>query len=301
MTRWAVRLAALAVAVLAGAGLWSASTAAGEPASLEQQTRAVAATLRCPSCAGENVADSSAPLAAAMRATVAEQLRDGRSPGEVRQWFAERYGAEVLLDPPPQGSAWLLWLLPLVAAGAGAAVVVRVGGTSRRPVAVAAGLAVAVAGGSAWSLSRDSGPLPLAEPSPTLQAGTVDVLEQVVAASPGDVHARIALGRALDGEGRLEEAVDQYGAAARLAPFDPVPSYLQAFALARSGEPVSAVPLLDRALQLRPDHAPSLLLLGTLRHQDGDPRGEALLRRFLDADPDHPAVPRVRHLLGEDR
>ena len=105
--------AALAVtAVFAVAGLVTAATPRAE-VSLAEQTRAVAQTLRCPTCLGEDVADSAAPLAESMRLVVAEQLAAGASPAQVRAWFAQRYGDEVLLDPPARGHGWLLWLVPL--------------------------------------------------------------------------------------------------------------------------------------------------------------------------------------------
>jgi len=94
-----------------------AVVAYGKPvpnASLEARTHSVAATLRCPVCQGESVADSPSGLAKSMRAIIHRRLRAGQSPDRIRGYFASRYGAWVLLSPPQTGVGTIAWLAPPV-------------------------------------------------------------------------------------------------------------------------------------------------------------------------------------------
>jgi len=88
-------------------------------ADLEEQARQIAAELRCPVCQNLSVADSPSELAQQMRAVILEQLREGRSPEEVKSYFVSKYGEWVLLAPKPSGFNIVIWVLPFVAAGGG--------------------------------------------------------------------------------------------------------------------------------------------------------------------------------------
>jgi cytochrome c-type biogenesis protein CcmH len=81
---------------------------------LDRQVKEVAAQLRCVVCQGLSIQDSPSPLAQEMRGLVREQLAAGRSPGEVRAYFVERYGEWVLLRPEPRGLNLLVYVLPVV-------------------------------------------------------------------------------------------------------------------------------------------------------------------------------------------
>jgi cytochrome c-type biogenesis protein CcmH len=85
---------------------------AATPPDLEEQTRAIAAELRCPVCQNLSVADSPSEMAQQMRALVQEQLKEGKSSEEVKNFFVSKYGDWVLLAPPARGFSLLLWVLP---------------------------------------------------------------------------------------------------------------------------------------------------------------------------------------------
>lgn len=292
-----------AIGALAVVGLWQAA-ANPAPVSAQETARQISQSLRCPTCAGESIADSSALLSDAMRQTVEQQVGQGRSADEIRAWFAERYGDEVLLAPPRNGYGWVLWAVPVALVGA-AVVVLLVRGVSarRRWAAALAALAVATLAG-VWLLAP---PTTVPNPEPTLredapQADTVAVLRDAVDQTPGDAGLRIALAGALEEAGEDDEAVEAYAAATRLRPLDPDTRYRHAFALVRSGDSAAARELLETTLDVWQDHAPSLLLLGALVH-DGDPeRASVLLQRFVRLAPDHPAADQVRAFLegGQD-
>jgi cytochrome c-type biogenesis protein CcmH len=92
---------------------------------LDARTREVASTLRCPACEDVSIEDSPADLARDMRKVVRQQLAEGRTPAQVKQYFVDRYGAWVLLDPAVTRRTAPLWFLPVFAVlMAGAALVI---------------------------------------------------------------------------------------------------------------------------------------------------------------------------------
>ena len=67
--------------------------------------------------------DSPSELANEMRTLVREQLQQGKTPAEVLDYFAQRYGEWILLAPPKHGFNLVIWVLPFVLLPIGAAVV----------------------------------------------------------------------------------------------------------------------------------------------------------------------------------
>jgi cytochrome c-type biogenesis protein CcmH len=109
----------------AGGALLAAHIAQTPDSVLEAHVRAVASELRCPVCQGESIQDSPAALAQQMRAVVREQLAAGRTPGEVKAYFVDKYGEWILLRPRARGWNMLVYVLPMAALLIGAAVVAR--------------------------------------------------------------------------------------------------------------------------------------------------------------------------------
>ncbi|MEL7155207.1 MAG: cytochrome c-type biogenesis protein CcmH [Actinomycetota bacterium] len=89
----------------------------------------------CPECRGESVADSNAAVAANIRQFIAEEVGAGATDLEIRNDLLRAYEAQVLLNPPADGLAALLWVLPVVIAVAGATAVAAL--ATRRPDEVA--------------------------------------------------------------------------------------------------------------------------------------------------------------------
>lgn len=113
LRRAAAVAAVVAALALAGFGLFRATH---PPApSLADRVDAVAATLKCPTCAGLSIKDSTSVLATGSRSIIQQQLRQGRTPDQVRQYFVDRYGPQVLLSPQDSGPGLLAWVLPGVA------------------------------------------------------------------------------------------------------------------------------------------------------------------------------------------
>jgi cytochrome c-type biogenesis protein CcmH len=108
---------ALAV-VLAVALAFGASRGAGTQTPAERAA-ALDGILKCPSCDGISVADSSAATAAAVRQVVLARVRQGQSDQEIEQYLVSRYGPSILLRPPTTGITAVVWVVPLVAAVGG--------------------------------------------------------------------------------------------------------------------------------------------------------------------------------------
>lgn len=90
-----------------------------DPAKEEQATDLMA-TIRCIVCQGQAIIDSDAELAGDMRALIRTRIEAGETPGQIKSWLIERYGAYITYEPPVTPITWPLWIAPLVLLGIGA-------------------------------------------------------------------------------------------------------------------------------------------------------------------------------------
>ena len=96
----------------------TAPTALGEP-SQDVRARSLELEIRCVQCENEPIAQSTAEIAADMRALVRERIAAGDSDEDIRAYFRQRYGDFVLFRPPFDARTWALWAAPLLLGGAG--------------------------------------------------------------------------------------------------------------------------------------------------------------------------------------
>lgn len=87
----------------------------------EARARALSEQIRCLVCQNQSIDDSEASLAHDLRLLVRDQIQQGRSNAQIRDFLVKRYGAFVLLKPPFRTSTLVLWLGPLIVLVAGAA------------------------------------------------------------------------------------------------------------------------------------------------------------------------------------
>ncbi len=80
----------------------------------QQQFVKLTQQLRCLVCQNENLAASTAPLAADLREKVYRMVLVGKSNAEIKTYFVKRYGNFVLFKPPVNKQTYLLWLLPFL-------------------------------------------------------------------------------------------------------------------------------------------------------------------------------------------
>lgn len=86
----------------------------------EASARQVFSALKCVVCEGQSLADSDAKLAIQMRARIRTMAGQGQSPDAIMQFFRESYGDKILMQPPAQGAALAVWLLPILLLACGA-------------------------------------------------------------------------------------------------------------------------------------------------------------------------------------
>ncbi|MFG3578029.1 cytochrome c-type biogenesis protein CcmH [Micromonospora chersina] len=304
--RWRRALVALVLVTLAAAAGAALARSAGDPGR-QDPVRAVSAGLRCPACQGESVADSRSPIAAAMRQVVADQLAQGRDRAEIRRWFVQRYGADVLTDPPANGVRLLLWGVPVLALLAGGYAALR---TLRPGVArpgsartgagptgsPAPGTPDARAARRAWRVAS-AGVVALV----ATVAIVADRLDPPARPAPADpVAVALQLAHDLETQDRYDAAAQMYQEALRDRPDDVVQLRL-AFALLRAGDSAAAQRTARDVLAREPDSPDGLLVLGLAQRNSRSVEADDTLRRFLAVAPAHPAAAEVRRLLATGR
>lgn len=82
---------------------------------MERRAAALNKSLMCPVCPGESIDQSQNALAVQMRAIVDEKLALGWSEREIKDFFVERYGPSVLMEPPSEGFSVAAWIVPPLA------------------------------------------------------------------------------------------------------------------------------------------------------------------------------------------
>ena len=91
---------------------------------LEGRAREISQQLRCLVCQNQSIDDSNAELAADLRRIVRQRLVAGDTDQQVLDYVVARYGEFVLLRPRFEPATLLLWIGPLIALLAGAAVAI---------------------------------------------------------------------------------------------------------------------------------------------------------------------------------
>ncbi|HEX3795118.1 MAG TPA: cytochrome c-type biogenesis protein CcmH [Acidimicrobiales bacterium] len=119
-TRPALPLLVLVVALVIGSGVFS-----GKAQTPAQRAAAIERVVKCPSCSGISVAESTQPTALAVRDEIKRQVAEGRSSADIEQTLVGQYGSTILLEPPDSAGFALIWIIPIVL---GAAAVVVIGG-----------------------------------------------------------------------------------------------------------------------------------------------------------------------------
>ncbi|MCU1498872.1 MAG: Cytochrome c heme lyase subunit CcmL [Acidimicrobiales bacterium] len=112
LVRWWPWLAlALVVVVALGIGSFT-----GPPRTDEQRIQDIEASLRCPQCSSQSVANSDTPSSQGVKVIVGERVAAGDSDEQIRDFVAAEYGREILLDPSGKGFGALVWGVPVAAA-----------------------------------------------------------------------------------------------------------------------------------------------------------------------------------------
>lgn len=100
------------------------------PTPSRDEVNQVSKELFCPLCTGVRVDNCDLPLCDQMREVIGQKLAAGESKEDIKAYFVEQYGTEVLGVPPKRGVLILAWVLPLLAVVAAGGWVIRL--TRRR-------------------------------------------------------------------------------------------------------------------------------------------------------------------------
>lgn len=105
----------------------------------DDEVNAIAKQLYCPVC--ENTPLDVCPTEACRqwRELIRQQLAEGKSEAEIKQYFVDNYGARVLAEPPRKGLNWLVYILPPVLILIGAFILFQSFRAWTKPKAVEAG------------------------------------------------------------------------------------------------------------------------------------------------------------------
>lgn len=75
---------------------------------------ALAKSLRCPQCQNQNLVESNATQAYALRLEVYELVNQGKSNDEIVQMMVSRFGQFVSYQPQLNSQTWALWGIPFL-------------------------------------------------------------------------------------------------------------------------------------------------------------------------------------------
>ncbi len=111
----------IAVALLAMAGTL-AFLVFSAPTDQDRVGR-IGASIMCPVCQGEAIANSPSQMARDMMALVEERVAAGATDAQIIDELLSSYSGALLLDPPLRGPTLVLWVAPVVALLAGIGVI----------------------------------------------------------------------------------------------------------------------------------------------------------------------------------
>lgn len=112
------------IAAFLGFRLGQAQSTAPQPPT-DDQVNAIAKQLYCPVCENVPLDVCGTQACAQWRGLIREQLSQGWSEAQIKQYFVDQYGDRVLATPPARGINWLVYLVPPVAILAGIYVLYR--------------------------------------------------------------------------------------------------------------------------------------------------------------------------------
>ena len=81
---------------------------------LEQRAKDLSLELRCLVCQNQSIESSDADLAVDLKILVREQITQGKTNFEIKQFLVDRYGEFVLLKPLFTSQTSFLWLTPII-------------------------------------------------------------------------------------------------------------------------------------------------------------------------------------------
>ena len=94
--------------------LFSVSYLFSFQSSIEERLYSLNRNLMCPVCDGLTLEQSQACPALEMKEEIKKMVIQGMSDKEIKDHFVNKFGIEILANPPKKGFDTLVWLAPLV-------------------------------------------------------------------------------------------------------------------------------------------------------------------------------------------
>ncbi|HEY6074430.1 MAG TPA: cytochrome c-type biogenesis protein [Anaerolineales bacterium] len=91
-------------------------------ANIDDEVNRIAKNLYCPVCPNTPLDVCSTQACIGWRAQIKDMLVQGKNEQQIRDYFVEKFGQQVLGAPPAQGFNWLAYILPFVGIILGATV-----------------------------------------------------------------------------------------------------------------------------------------------------------------------------------
>ena len=300
----------IAAVVVAAAAFVYGSLGEGPPQTNADRVGALAQDFACPVCAGQSVAESDVPVAREIRRRIAVWVDEGRSDAYIRDQLVAAYDTDIDYNPSGSGITSLVWILPLLAGGGIAAVLVvmlrpgrgparagaapPMGGRHRwRNAAVWTVAIVAVAGAAGVLVARSSG---------SRGAGGSITGEIRATARETIFEAQSRLG-----EGDMAGAIAAYDEALQIQPSNVEALTYRGWLTSRRGDLAAAAKYLDDAIAVDPAYPDARLFRAIVALEEGDGAGAAQELAIFDSLDPPPyaeelvAQARVRERVAEAR
>lgn len=290
-----------AILVAAAAFLYGA-VAEGPPSTNADRVRALAEDFACPVCAGQSVAESDVPVAREIRRQIAVWVDEGRSDAYIRDQLVAAYDSDIDYNPSGSGITGLVWILPLLAGGGIASVVVVMlrPGRNAAPVsgeqpatgrrrrwrnaAVWTVAIVAVAGAAGLLVARSSG-------SRTSDGSITGEIRSTAREKIFEAQQRLS-------DGDMAGAIAAYDEALEIQPSNVEALTYRGWLTSRQGDLAGAAPYLDDAVAVDPAYPDARLFRAIVALEEGDGASAAQdLAVFDSLDP----PPYAEQLLAQSR
>jgi cytochrome c-type biogenesis protein CcmH len=103
---------AVSIALEVTAIVFNPARAQTQPTPSDDQVNAIASQIYCPVCQNITLDVCGTQACAQWRDLIRQQLAQGESMDQIKQYFVQQYGDRVLAVPPRNGFNWTLYVLP---------------------------------------------------------------------------------------------------------------------------------------------------------------------------------------------
>jgi len=132
---WLSPFVALALAVVVLGAVKAQDLSPTPPGITDNQVNAIARQMYCPVCENTPLDVCPTQACAEWRELIRDELAQGWSEQQIKDYFVQRFGARVLATPPATGLNWLVYVVPPIAFLAGAFLLYRALQSFRKPAA----------------------------------------------------------------------------------------------------------------------------------------------------------------------